>query len=241
MWGGKLGKQIIDLIHKEDPDVVCFQEAMEFAGGKTFLFEDIDSIKQKTGYVYSDFRGQLGYNLMNRKAKMGLSIFSKRPIVKTDDFYTRLNFSDNFDLLDGDYNVQNLQRVTLDWNGEKLHILNHHGHHVPGHKNGDEETIRQCTMIADYIKKLDGYTVLCGDFNLLPNSNSLEIINSILDNHIKNSGTLTTRTSLTDKKEVCDYIFTSRNIVTNNLLVHDDVVSDHKAITIEINKKTTPL
>lgn len=240
IWSGKLGKPIIDLLNSEKPDVVCFQEAVELEGGRNFLFEDIDSIKEKAGYDFSDFSAQIGYKLMNRKVKMGLSILSKHSFIQTDEIFTRLGFTDDFDLIDGDYNVRSLQRVTIDWEGEKLHIINHHGHHVHGHKDGNEETMSQCGMIVDYINNLEGSVVLCGDFNLSPTSPSLEQISKVLNNHVKNSEIETTRNYLTKKEGVCDYIFTSSSIEAKNLQVHDEIVSDHQAITIEINKKATP-
>lgn len=89
-------------------------------------------------------------------------------------------------------------------------------------------------MIVEYIKKLDGPVVLCGDFNLKPKSESLELINKILINHAKERGVITTRTPLTHKTEVCDYIFTSPDIDVKEFQVLDDIVSDHKALVVVI-------
>ena len=88
-------------------------------------------------------------------------------------------------------------------------------------------------MIVDYIDKLKGPIVLCGDFNLKPESESLELINAKLVNHAKERGVLTTRTPLTYKTEVCDYIFTSPNIQVKDFQILDDIASDHKALLIE--------
>jgi len=233
IWGGKLGKQIIDLLNREDADIVCLQEVNQLEGGKNFLFEDLDGLKQKTGYAFSSFHPELGYKFMSRTAKMGLAIFSKKPFLETDEIFTRLKYTENFDLLDGDYNVRSLQRVTVDNNGSKLHVLNHHGHHVHGHKDGDEETLRQCQMIADYVSGLTEPVVLCGDFNLSSDSESLGLINKKLVNYIKDKKIISTRTHLTDKLEACDYIFTTPDIKVTTFQVLDDVVSDHKALVIE--------
>ena len=99
---------------------------------------------------------------------------------------------------------------------------------------GDSETFRQCTMIADYVKTLEGEVVLAGDFNLAPESESLELLNSILINHAKESGVTTTRTPLTHKTEVCDYIFTSKGLTPSNFKVLTDIASDHAALVIEV-------
>jgi endonuclease/exonuclease/phosphatase family metal-dependent hydrolase len=233
IWGGKLGKQIVDLINKEDADIVCLQEVIEVPGSESFLVEDLDEIRKKTGYPHYHFNPQFGYKLMNRTAKSGLAILSKIPFMETDAIFTRLKYIDDFDILDTDYNIRSLQRVTVEKDGNRLHVLNHHGHHIPEHKNGDDETVRQCKMIVDYMKKLEGPIVLCGDFNLSPESESLEQINAVLINHAKERRILTTRTPLTHKTEVCDYIFTSPDIEVKDFQVLDDIASDHKALTID--------
>jgi endonuclease/exonuclease/phosphatase family metal-dependent hydrolase len=154
VWGGRLGKQIVDLLKKEDADVVCLQEAIEMPGSESFLIEDLDEIKSKAGYEYCFFTPVFGYKLMNRYAKSGLAILSKTPFSYTHDFFTRLEYIDNFDILDTDYNVRSLQHVTVGEGSHKLNILNHHGHHVPAHKNGDDETLRQCQMIMTTLRNL---------------------------------------------------------------------------------------
>jgi endonuclease/exonuclease/phosphatase family metal-dependent hydrolase len=159
---------------------------------------------------------------------------SRFPSINKNTVFTRGDYNATLDLVDGDYNMRNLQHVELDNNGKPLHILNHHGHHVKQHKNGNDETLRQCGIIAEYIKNLKGGIVLTGDFNLAPESESLEKLNDILINHSKLSGVTTTRTLLTDKTEVCDYIFTSRELPTNNFRIISEIVSDHAALVIEI-------
>lgn len=232
IWGGRLGKQIVDLLNRERADVVCLQEVIEVPGSESFLFENLDEIRHKADYAHCFFHPQFGYKLMNRRAKSGLAILSNIPFAETDAIFTRLAYVDDFDVLDTDYNVRSLQRATIPWNGTMLHVLNHHGHHIPDHKNGDDETMRQCGMIVDYIKKLDGPVVLCGDFNLAPESESLRQVNDVLVNLAKERGILTTRTPLTHKTEVCDYIFTSPEIEIAEFQVLDDIASDHKALTV---------
>lgn len=236
IWGGRLGKQIIDLLEREQPDVVCFQEATQIPGGHAFLFADLNEIKERTNYPYEFFTAQFGFKHMRRQVKMGLATLSKVPFVDTHAFFTRLEYNDDFEfaMTDVDYNVRALQHVVVEYNGKKINILNHHGHHIPDHKNGDAETVRQCTEIAEYIKKLEGPSVLCGDFNLAPDSESVKILERVLSNPIHDLGVTTTRTTLTHKTEICDYIFVSPELGDVHLKVLDDIASDHKALTITL-------
>ena len=233
MWGGRLGKPIIDLFKREKADIICIQEAIDIPGGWAFFFESLSDIKTQAGYQHCFFTPVFGYKVMNRRAKGGPAILSNLPFSETHETFTRLAYVEDFDLLGGDYNIRCLQHAVVEHGGQKLNILNHHGHQIPEHKNGDEETMRQCKMIVEYLQKLSGPVVLCGDFNLAPDSESLEQINKVLVNQSKKSGVTTTRTPLTHKTEVCDYIFTSPDIEVESFHILDDIVSDHKALTLE--------
>ncbi len=235
IWGGKLEKQIANFLKREDPDVVCLQEVIQVEGGRSYFFLDLEEILTKTGYEYFYHTPSWSGRYMRRKASWGNCILSKPPFHYQHSFYTYREKVDDFDFLeDTDHNAgRSLQHVVVKLEDRSVNVLNHHGHHLHEHKNGNDETMRQCGMIADYAKKLEGPVVLCGDFNLIPGSSSLEQINAVLVNHVKDRGIISTRTPLTHKTEACDYIFTSPDIEVKNFQVLDDIVSDHKALTIE--------
>ncbi|MEX2340763.1 MAG: endonuclease/exonuclease/phosphatase family protein [Candidatus Paceibacterota bacterium] len=235
IWGGKLEKQLALFLNREDADVVCLQEVVSVEGGRSYFFLDIHEILAKTSYKYFYHTPSWSGKYMRREASWGNCILSKTPFKKQHNFYTYLEEVTDFDFLeDTDHNAgRSLQHVVVETDKGMLNILNHHGHHVHEHKNGDDETLRQCGLIADYAKKLEGQVVLCGDFNLVPDSLSLEQINAVLVNHVKERGILSTRTPLTHKTEACDFIFTSPDIEVKNFQVLDDIVSDHKALTIK--------
>jgi endonuclease/exonuclease/phosphatase (EEP) superfamily protein YafD len=88
-------------------------------------------------------------------------------------------------------------------------------------------------MIADYIRSLDGPVVLCGDFNLSPDSESLAQLNAILKNHPIEASLTSTRTQFTQKTEVCDYIFTSPDIQVKRFEMLEAIASDHAALIVE--------
>ncbi len=174
--------------------------------------------------------------MMARKADFGNCIISKYPIKNEETIFTGKQYVADFDFLNHDPNMRNLQHAVIKLpNGTDLNILNHHGHHIHQHKNGDAETMRQCSIIADNINKIEGRLILAGDFNLAPHSDSLEQINKLVKNLSIEAGLKTTRTQLTHKKEVCDYIFVSKKIKVISFDVSDEIVSDHKALIMEFN------
>ena len=236
IWAGRLEPQIISLIKELDPDVLCLQEAVELEGGRGMLFASISDIQKAIGAEYAFMTPSLTINYMNRKANFGNAIISKHPFKKTEGVYTGLEHAENFDMLEHDYNVRTLQHVVIETpDGKDVNILNHHGHHIRQHKNGDEETMKQCGMIADYIKKLDGPVILNGDFNLAPDSESLNLLNSFMRNLAIEANLETTRTALTHKKEVCDYVFVNDGVDVKEFKVLNDVISDHMAMTLDFS------
>ncbi len=231
IWGGKLGKQIKELITDEQPDVLCFQEVVKLPAKDGLFFTALDEY-EALGY-HSFFSPVFGFSLMKQKAEFGNAILSKEPFTKTETIFTRKQYVSDLDMLDKDYNIRNLQHAVIETGDTVLHLLNHHGHHIDQHKDGDGETMRQCRMIVDYIETLTGSVVLCGDFNLSPQSASLAQINEKLNNLCVTSAIETTRTQLTHKTEVCDYIFTSPEIAVSRFEVLETIASDHAALVVE--------
>jgi len=234
IWGGRLHRQIIRLIEKEQPDILCLQEVVRLPGQEAVFISTLEELQDELQFKYVFFAPLFSFNYMNRTAELGNCIMSKHPIRSEYTEFTNLAYTENLDFTEtDDYNVRNFQHAVIEILDNLFHVINHHGHHLREHKNGDESTMRQTTRIAAYIEGLVGPKILCGDFNLKPESTSLEPINSLLINHVKETEVISTRTPLTHKTEACDYIFTSDDIVVKRFEVLDDIASDHKALVIE--------
>lgn len=233
-WGGRLESQLLEFITSQNPDFICFQEIISISGGNGGFFTTLEKIQRNIDYE-AFMSPVFTFNFMRRKASFGNAILSNTTFSKSAVVFTNLKHKNNFDFDEDDYNVRNLQHVVIEHGAKKLNILNHHGHHIPEHKNGDAETMRQMKQIAEYIDSLKGPIVLCGDFNLSPMSKSLQQINSRLINLPITYKLETTRTSLTHKKEVCDYIFVSQDVRVKSFRSSDKIVSDHKALILEFD------
>lgn len=233
LWGGRLEPQILKIMRDEQPDILCLQEAIDLPGGRGALFVPIESIQEAIGADYTFMSPVFSMNYMGRKASFGNCIISKYPILKSETIFTAKEYIADFDLLKHDANMRNLQIATVKLpDGSELNILNHHGHHDRQHKDGGDETMRQCKIIADKIRSLDGRIIMAGDFNLSPYSESLEQINEVISNLAIEAKLITTRTPLTHKTEVCDYIFANDKIEVESFETLDEVVSDHKALVV---------
>jgi endonuclease/exonuclease/phosphatase family metal-dependent hydrolase len=232
IWTGRLANQIRNFVQDEQADFACLQEVINVKGDGEF-FTTFGDLKEAGVFSEGYHSPMFTFNLMQKQATFGNGILSKYPIIDSKTIFTRLEHKTNFDFEHDDYNIRNLQHVVVDVNGHHLHILDHHGHHVPNHKDGDEETDRQCVLIAEYISKLKGPVILSGDFNLAPHSKSLKPINAILRNLSVEAKLNTTRTALTHKKEVCDYIFVNEFVNVKSFWASEEMVSDHMALVLE--------
>ena len=95
--------------------------------------------------------------------------------------------------------------------------------------------MRQVKQIVEYIKHLDGSVILCGDFNLSPESESIKLIDRNLVNLSVVHKLKTTRSKLTYKNEVCDYVFASHDIKVNSFIMDDTIISDHNALLLDFD------
>lgn len=232
-WGGRLEPQVGDLLKAEKPDILCLQEAISFEGAGTGLFITIETIQQNYGLPYLAFGPAFSFKYMKGTARFGNAILSRYPITKTEVVFTHLEHKNDFMWGEDSANMRNFVHAQLDVNGAPCHILTHHGFHVPAHKNGNDETLKQTKMIADYANSLDGPVIVTGDFNLVPRSPSIEQLNAVLRNLPLEHKLATTRTNLTYKTEVCDYIFVNDQVKIKNFQALEKIVSDHQALTME--------
>jgi endonuclease/exonuclease/phosphatase family metal-dependent hydrolase len=233
VWGGRLENTLKDFLSAQKPDIICLQEAISYKKPNPAFFYSIENMQKLCDLPYLAFGPVFTFNLMRGSAGFGNCIISRFPIQKTEIVFTRLEHNEDFDFNEDDYNARNFIHGQIDINGKMVHVLTHHGFHVPEHKEGTNETLAQMQHLRDYVASLEGPIILTGDFNLVPHSKSLELINSQLQNLSISHNLKTTRNAFTYKREVCDYIFVNDEIHTERFSVSEELVSDHKALILE--------
>lgn len=205
-------------------------------GGESLgLVGSYQAIGVSLGLKEAYFSGLIATTLGKKDISFGNVIYSRVPFTHTNTTYTRGQYISDYNFDNDDYNTRAFQHVTIQHNTKMLHILNHHGHHIDTHKLGDTETMRQAMIIRDYIQKLDGGVILCGDFNLSPESESVQVLGAALRNLSVENNLQTTRSKLTYKNEVCDYIFVNDNIIVNNFSMDETIISDHNALILDFD------
>ncbi len=113
--------------------------------------------------------------------------------------------------------------------------MNVHGLWTGRGKTDTPERILQSQVIRTFMDTIDTPMIVCGDFNLRPDTESLGMIALGMTDLIKTSGAQSTRTSYYKKEEkFADYILVSPNIAVKQFAVWPDKVSDHSPLFLEI-------
>lgn len=243
-WGGRAGKEgMLSFFkkHKDSVDIFCLQEIWsaphkeyegEQAGGATLDHSQIMTEgKQEISALLSDhvpyFRPHFGDNY-------GLLMFVRKGIKVLEEgelfVYKEKGYMAKDDI--GDH-ARNIQYATT----PEVTVINFHGLWTGKGKDDTPERIKQSENIARFIKNLKGECVLCGDFNLLPNTESIHIIESLgLRNLVVENGVTSTRTRFYSKTldKFADYIFVSKGLEVKDFKVLPDEISDHSPLIVEI-------
>ncbi len=236
-WGAQV-REPLDFIKKnQDIDIFCFQELYDKAEpilGSRYpkahfdIFSDIkELLPNHTGF----FRPVL-------EGVYGVGIFVKKDIEITKEgeipIHTKQKTSIE-DLISGHHD-RCLQWVELKTSNKTYSILNIHGLWNGKGKTDTPERLAQSQKIKDFLDSIHIPKILCGDFNLRPDTESIKMLEQNMNNLIKTFKVETTRTSFYTKPEKhADYIFTSPEIKINHFEVMPDEVSDHSALLLDFN------
>jgi endonuclease/exonuclease/phosphatase family metal-dependent hydrolase len=235
VWGGAINKPLLEFLHKNrDIDFFLFQEMHHNATSKTNwdnrgnpnLFEDIKKVLPTHD----------GYFAPAQDDEYGLAGFIKKgvSILESGDVFIH-RYKDAMKNMVGQDLGRNLQYFKIA--GEKnFTLMSFHGLWTGTGKNDTDDRINQSKKIVEFAKSLSGDFILVGDFNLLPHTESIKILEDMgVKNLIKEYGVTNTRTSYYTKTsdKFADYTFTTPNIKVKDFKILPDEVSDHAAMYLE--------
>ena len=247
-WGGRAGKGLLlDFFKKyEDVDVFCLQEIWSApykhleghpAGGLAISHEQI--MTRGMQEISETLSNHSSYFRPHHLDNYGLQMLVKNnlTVVENGEVYV---YKHKGYIPEGDVgnHARNIQYVTLSLKDGPITIINFHGlwdGQVKG-KIDTNDRINQSKKIVEFLESLSNDFILCGDFNLLPNTESIAILERVgLKNLIKEYGVTSTRTSFYNKPDKhADYIFVSKGVEVKDFRVLPEEVSDHSALFLEV-------
>lgn len=243
-------KYVIDLIEKEDADICTLQEVMNAMEDSCFeMYKSKNEIEKINKYSYNAFAPLFIAKYITKNGEVtrdfggnieqGSLLLSKYEIKQhyNQFYYNEYRYEyDATEFREKDW-CRSIQNAIININGKDIQIINVHGIWNKD-KIGDERTIAQSKFILEKIR-LDIPCIVVGDFNLLPKTESIKIINETMRNLIDEYNIKTTRPTFDDGLDkgdlVCDYIFVNDKVKVNDFKVVDNKVSDHLPLVLDFD------
>jgi endonuclease/exonuclease/phosphatase family metal-dependent hydrolase len=235
VWGGRITEPLYEFLRKNsgEIDIFCLQEIYNNAPDPM-----TDNERDPILTLFSDIQELLlGYDAYFRAVigeVYGIGIFIKKEIEVSEEGDMLIHHNPYYTGRGGNHS-RNLQWAKFAKNTKEYAMVNIHGLWNGQGKSDSEDRLNQSKKILEFIKTLSHDFVLCGDFNLLPETESIRMIEeSGLRNLIKEFNITSTRTSFYEKPlKFADYIFTSKGIKVKDFKVLQDEVSDHSPLYLE--------
>jgi endonuclease/exonuclease/phosphatase family metal-dependent hydrolase len=233
IWGGHVKAPLLDFIETQQAiDFFCLQEVYHQAKDKTSeddrevslnIFAEISAkLPEHNGFfkpVVDDAYGLAAFIHKRFQVRQeGVVIIHHNP-----DYAGR-----------GAAHSRILQWLECSLDNQPFVVVNVHGLWNGMGKTDTPSRIRQSQKVKQFVDSLAMPVVLCGDFNLRPDTESLRIVEEGMNNLIHAYEIISTRTHLYPKPEkFADYIFTSPEVGIKHFAVLEDVVSDHAPLLLD--------
>lgn len=249
-WGGRAGKEnLLEFFRTHaDTDIFCLQEIWsapyEHLEGHLAGNLEIDN-EQIMVYGLQEISAALPNHVPlfrpHHGDHYGLLMMIRKNFVVTEEGEIFVHKHKGY-VPEGDVgrHARNIQYVTIETAVGPITVINFHGLWTgTGEGKGKRdsaERLEQSAKIVEFTKQVQNPFVLCGDFNLLPDTKSIQMFEDAgLRNLIREFGVTSTRTSFYEKPEkFADYAFISKGIDLKDFKVLPDEVSDHAPLCIEV-------
>ena len=253
IWGGRQLHDLIQFFRAHGPHthVFCLQEVLDTQK----VFPVCGGERAKQGCVYSAIRNALPdfdsafARHENDADRIALAMFVRRSLgagaIHSQLVYDNPQAAAYLGMDISKYFRLNLQTVCIPvlGLGDGVLVANFHGLWHPQGKTDLPERLEISHAVRCAVARHTGPLVICGDFNLLPETKALAVLAQGLSNPLVERGITCTRTRLyrsfthPSASLHADYILLSPELRVTMFEVSDDVVSDHAALKCELDCK----
>lgn len=242
IWQGRILRHVTHFLEKEQPDIVCLQEVYSTPDPVRWWdsFSALEAMQRSLPYMQWFFAPLYSFEVQGRKVTAGNAIGSRFPISQQKVMFTTGHFTDvNEDPISNVRNVQTCQLELKD--GKTLSVANHHAY---WDKNpaGTPDSVRCMQQVKEAVDQLPVPKVLCGDMNVRPESETMQLFKGSLANLTeihKLTTTLTQVGAAFDRDNIvpCDHVLISPEISVQKFYASEKIISDHKALVLLFDVK----
>ena len=258
-WGGRLHEALISYVRQADPDVLCLQEVLRAPGAapgwsiyrdaglelpqRANLFDEIGAaLPGHNGVFCPTSRGQLFDGDTTIAAEFGLATFVRK---------SHSIIAQGLDFVHGRFSPEGWGDHPRPRNAHCIRLFSHeqassvtiahmHGLRDPVGKGDTAAREEQAEALVRLIERVwpgDEGLVVCGDFNVLPDSATFRILARLgLADLVTGNGLVDTRTSYYLKEgRYADYMLVTPGLnIAKFEVVAAPEVSDHRALLLDI-------
>jgi endonuclease/exonuclease/phosphatase family metal-dependent hydrolase len=244
-WAGRSMHPLMRFFRKRAPetDVFCLQEVHDAPQASVDARHPDEHLRGDLfAKIAAELRGFEGSfaRFEDDPERMSLAVFVRRGVLvrAVGDFVVYVPPAPKED---GSFvlSSRKLQHLTIDLGGRELLIANFHGLWNGGPKTDTPERLEQSRRVREFLERHRGPSVLCGDFNLLPDTESLRLLAEGRRDLVREYGVKSTRTPLYRHYEnpaepnFADYVLPTPDLAVRRFGVLPDLVSDHAPLAVE--------
>lgn len=259
-WGGKLHDELVPYIASSDPDILCLQEVVHTPAAtqdwlsyrdhgielpqRANFFRDVtEALPDHVAIFCPAARGDLWQGETRHSSQFGLATFVRKsiPVIAQAQGFVHGVFSaDGY----GDHprsRTGHAIRVFDFTAGQPVVIAHMHGLRDLDGKHDTPARLEQAKRLVQLVKNIaeDGDRVIvCGDFNVLPDSRTFAVLNELnLVELVTSRGFTDTRTSHYAKpNRYADYLLVNPAVKVDHFdVVRQPEVSDHCPLLLEFS------
>lgn len=242
-WAGRVKEpfEVFLKSHADFTDIFCFQE----------IFNDLDEDISTEDYInhaegnrhilreVADILTNFDVYFCPVESNVyGIAIFLKKGMEIIASGEVMLYENPSYDPSDpASDHSRKMQWVHIKNGTKDAIIMNIHGHWDPSGKSDTSNRIEQSNIINKFIETTGNVPkIMVGDFNLLPETESIKMLEKNFTNLITKYNIPTTRTELyTGDDKHADYVFVSPEVLVEKFEALPDVVSDHVPLALSFD------
>lgn len=254
-WGGKIFEPLIDFIkqHSANTDIFCLQEIYHTESDvkqyknllRANLLDELKNILKD--YQVFFFSVMEGYDDQAEPVEFDLlhgpAIFIKNSISINSHQDYFIFKQDPQKPIEKDFSnlPTPLQYINFHIDRKVFSIFNYHGTPFPTDKLDAINRLEQAKKVKEIMNSKEGAKIIVGDFNLLPETESLNIIGMDMKNLIKEFNIDKTRSSLSpfygkpNFQKFANYAFVTNDINVSKFEVPEVEISDHLPMILEFS------
>lgn len=246
--------QVSYFLKQQSPDLICLQEVTRrIQKSANSLYISKPPIATATTHLNQSFFGPVTiikefyqtnfhdqeefYFDLGGRVEFGNYVRTKYQITKAQNIFVQNHLTYVTDWTNWpqeDYRA--FQVVDLEIGDYQLRLINYHGI-WSADKQDSKLTIQANEMIKEVAQEVDYPTIICGDFNLLPETRSIQLLKkdfvSLADIY-KIHSTRPINNALNHlERNVVDYIFVSQKVHVKHFEVLPLSISDHLPLVLE--------